>query len=322
METWLEVVAKGCVYAATLLAVGTATSQQLLARVVGQAQAFPKSAPDNEAATRHLAAERVTSRHASQRTARTLESMLVLCAVSLVGALALRAIGHSVAAFGWTDGMTWENIRLIAIESNWGGGWQMQALAGAAFALTAVVARLRSGPLARGICLVVAAAVCVSLPRTGHAASSLSGWMLHSVHVLAAGLWVGTLLAIVCAGPGTIAASSESNRRSEDRRALQAAMLRAFAPVAMIAVTVLSLTGVVATVTYVGTTANLVGTGYGRILLAKIALVCLMLLLGAGNYRSLRATTGTSVPGTVFSEAIVGAIVIVLTTWLTETAHP
>lgn len=290
MDTWLETAAKGGVYAAALLAVGTAMSQQLLTRT-----ARVTDTPINTSAASHAA--------------RRLDSLLTLVGVVLLVALAMRAVGHTIAAFGWTDGLTWENLHLIALESNWGGGWEIQAAAGTAFALAAFVTRLRPLPITRALAFLAAAAVCVSLPQTGHAASSVSGWMLHSVHVLAAGLWAGTLLATLRLGrPGL--------------RPLQAAILRAFAPVAMTAVAVLSASGAIATYKYVGTTASLFGTAYGRILIAKVALVGLMLVLGARNFRSLRDNTSHDAPPTVVVEAIVAVIVIAVTTWLTETAHP
>ncbi len=289
MDTWLETAAKGGVYAAALLALGTAMSQQLLARAVGASRVSVSR----------------TATHAAQR----LDSLLVLAAATLLCTLTLRAVGHTVASFGWSEGFLWENLHLIAIESNWGLGWQVQAAAGAVFTVTAIVARLHPLGLTRTLGFLGAAAVCISLPRTGHAASSASGWVLHSVHVLAAGLWAGTLLAVWSLG-------------RNDERPLQAAMLRLFAPVAMTAVAVLSASGAIATVTYIGSTSNLVDTDYGRILMAKIALVGVMLVLGARNYQTLRASTTADVPRTVGVEAVVAVGVIVLTTWLTETAHP
>lgn len=290
MDTWLEIAAKGCVYTAALLAVGMATSQLLLFRA-------QPSMPDSD------------GQALMEQAARRLNSMLVVTAAFLVSAIALRAVGHSIAAFGWTDGLSWENVRLIAIESKWGGGWKVQAAASVLLLTTAVVVRLRAGSLARACSFLAVVAVCASLPRTGHAASSVSGWALHSVHVLAAGLWAGTLLAIVWLGRSGL-------------QAVQAAMLRAFASVAMTAVALLGASGAIATFTYVGTAANLIGTDYGRLLTTKIALVILMLVLGARNYRSLRASTVSTVPGTVLGEAFVAVLVIAATTWLTETAHP
>ncbi len=185
----------------------------------------------------------------------------------------------------------------------------MQAAASLVLLVIAIAVRRRTGTLARVGALLAAVAVCASLPRTGHAASSLSGWMLHSVHVLAAGLWAGTLLAIVRLG-------------RSDLRSVQAAMLRAFAPVAMASVATLGVSGAIATFEYVGSAANLVGTDYGRLLIAKIALVGLMLVLGARNNRAFRQSEVTAVPSTVLGEACLAVLVIGVTTWLTETGHP
>ena len=295
MDAWLEVTAKAVVYAAALLAVGVAVSYQLLRHVAGN-PAFPTSA----AAPVH---------RVSGSAARKLDTLLAISAVVMLCALAMRAVGHSVAAFGWTDGLTWENVRLIAVESGWGAGWKVQAAAAVLFAVNAVAVRVTGGTPARIASLVTSAVVCVSLPRTGHAASSASTWLLHSVHALAAGCWVGTIVAVLWLHePGT--------------RALRVQMFRSFAPIAMTAAGLLTLSGAVAGFNYVATIDDLFGTEYGRLLLAKVTLVVLMLVLGGRNYRSLRSAENITLPGTVFGEAAIATLVVIVTTWLTETAHP
>ena len=107
MDNWLEISAKAIVYAAALAALGAAAVRRLLLpRVKAQV------APDVLLASGDRA-DRV---------------MLRAAALLVVGVL-LRAWAHTVAAFGMADAWSWDNLTLIAFESRWGGGWQVQMAA-------------------------------------------------------------------------------------------------------------------------------------------------------------------------------------------------
>jgi copper resistance protein D len=124
------------------------------------------------------------------------------------------------------------------------------------------------------VALVVAAA------WTSHAAARLDhrGTLLalDAVHQLAAATWVGGLLHL------TIAAF----RR--DAPARPVALLRRFSSVALGAVAVLVLAGVGLSLGYVDGPRGMLGTAYGLMVMTKVAMLALLLVLGALNFLTVR----------------------------------
>jgi putative copper resistance protein D len=123
----------------------------------------------------------------------------------------------------------------------------------------------------RSIALLAAAGMLCALAWMGHAGAAADGAQrageiaADAAHLLAAGLWVGTLPALVAA-----------LRRDATPQA-RACVTERYSRVATVAVIVILFTGIVNTRFRVGTLAALFGSDYGQILLAKIALVVLML---------------------------------------------
>jgi copper transport protein len=105
-------------------------------------------------------------------------------------------------------------------------------------------------------------ALAVTVAESGHAVTGrwpLLAWGADIVHVLAAAIWTGGLVALLGIG-----------LRDADR-ALPAA--RRFSSLALAAVVVVTLTGVVQSVRQVGDWSALTSTTFGRLLLVKVGLV-------------------------------------------------
>jgi putative copper resistance protein D len=99
------------------------------------------------------------------------------------------------------------------------------------------------------------------------------------LHHLATAAWIGELPYLLIA-----------LRRGSDPFALR--MARRFSPVAMVSVGVLIVAGFIQARALVGTADAIYGTAYGAMLTAKVVLLGLLLLLGATNFRRLRAKVG------------------------------
>ena len=97
------------------------------------------------------------------------------------------------------------------------------------------------------------------------------------------------------------------------QRALADALFARFTPFAVIAVGVVVMSGVYATIMHVPTLGDFVNTVYGRILLAKVALVAVLLAFGYRHARIGRGRFPEAGPSTIGYEALVGIAVIVLT---------
>lgn len=136
---------------------------------------------------------------------------------------------------------------------------------------------------------LLAGVLLASIALTGHAQEE-EGWALlvhgaaDALHLLAAGLWLGGLTVLVIL-------LADSARRLDDE-APRRALVR-FSTTGIVAVVVLLSTGFVNAVFLVGAPAALLSTGYGRVLLAKIALFLLMVALAALNRRDLRHETAS-----------------------------
>ncbi|MEZ5420049.1 MAG: CopD family protein [Vicinamibacterales bacterium] len=227
-----------------------------------------------------------------------------VAALAGLGALVLRLVLHaSVVAGGVPDA---ETLRLVTLESRWGGRWQWQAAAAAA----AVAVALTRG-LSRGVWLppaFVAAAWCVATPLLGHGASSVWQQATHAAHLAVAGAWLGTVGVLALAARDT-------------PPAVLGAAIRRFSPVALACAAGAGVSGVVLALTYLGTIDAAVSSPYGRWLLAKLAAVAAVGACGLVNWRRTRAGAAPA-PAVLRAEALAAVLVVVVTAIVTETEHP
>lgn len=291
MAEWFEIAAKVLAYGAAMVVVGVIGARWLLARMTDPAFGVAESG------------ER-------------LDAVFLSASIVFLTAVLFRAWTHTATAFGIGDAFSVENLHLIALESAWGAGWQQQAAAAVLLVAAGVYQRRVAAPSARAVAATVAVISCFALARTGHAASESFGWALHGTHVLAAGLWVGTLVCVLLV-------TRERSASPDVQFALaRVHLLRAFAPLAAFSVALLAVAGCVAAWIYLGGVANLWHNEYGRVLAVKLTLVVGMGLLGGVNWFRLHRRGDQRPPRTVVLEAGLALLVVVATSVLTETAHP
>ncbi len=142
-------------------------------------------------------------------------------------------------------------------------------VAAAAVALAAGLAP-RSAPVAAATAGVAAIGV-VGHPLTGHLGESALGGIAVAVHTLAAALWCGVLAALVL---------------TVSHRGQWARMLPRFSQLSLASVGVLLLGGMVAGLAVLDTPAQLVTTGWGRVLCAKLVLTASLMTLAWRNRAS------------------------------------
>lgn len=141
----------------------------------------------------------------------------------------------------------------------------------------------------------------------GHAGSArpLSEMRVASltVHVCAATLWLGILLA--CADWHRSARGA-----AESRQDLQVVLRRIAWPAAG-SVGLLVVTGLTLTGRGIASADGLLFSHYGRALLLKLALVGVAMLIGGLNHRAVRRPAGTELePGLIFTEALTLTVVV------------
>ena len=202
----------------------------------------------------------------------------------LVGSAA-RLYAQTWSVFGLDEPVTLELVRVVGIDSRWGGRWQPQA----GFAVLAAMAvpvwkrRPRAG---WWIGASAVAGAWITLPLTGHAMSfeSRLPWVAQVAHGIGAGVWIGALAALVVVVSG-LARQPAGHGRTP-------VLAGRFSPLAMVAVGVIALSGIVTAVLYVGAFADLRTTGYGRVLLLKVGLFLATGAVGARNWRILLPRLG------------------------------
>ncbi len=168
-------------------------------------------------------------------------------------------------------------MRPLLLETFWGAGLIGQAVL-AALAALAFAAVPRRGTWASASLATVLLSVTPAL--SGHAVAEARpalGVALDTVHVLAGGVWLGTLIVLVLLAVPLL-------RDAAARVALHGALVR-FSRVALGSAAVLTLTGVYAAWVHVGSWSALWSTPYGDALVLKLGAVALAAGLGAINWR-------------------------------------
>lgn len=235
------------------------------------------------------------------------QTIAVLAGVIALVALALRAAAHAAVIAGSPVDVTLDTLRVVTIDSRWGGGWRWQVLAAAAVTLAAWRVRRPAGV---PILALAVAAWCVATPALGHGASTLWQRAVHALHVGASGAWIGTVLVLaVCFGA----------TRTDASLADVHTVVRRFSPWALATAALVGASGLILALTYLGGTAGF-ATPYGWWLVAKVVAVAALGACGYGNWQRSRADRPPS-PALIRTEAAIAVLVLVLTTILTETEH-
>jgi copper transport protein len=226
----------------------------------------------------------------------------VLVPVSLAG---LVFEGAVASGFGLLDAARWSVISAIG-RTRFGEAWLARAALAALLGLA--VALVRRPAVAGPLWLLLAAGLAVTTTAAGHA--SIGGafvFVVDLLHVLAASVWSGGLLF-------TGLALRHAGR--EERWPLAARVVPRLSLIALGSVGVLLVAGVVNGYLEVRAWRGLWETTYGRLLLAKVALVLPLLALGLDNNRRavprLRAQVASALERTRFLRALTAELLLVV----------
>lgn len=241
-------------------------------------------------------------------------------AVLLLAAALARLWAQAASTAMQGESITLELIDAVLLHSPWGIGWWLQ-VGGALIVAVALLRRAdaitRWGIAGAGTLLAVAA-----MPMSGHAAAVVAVGPLaviaDSLHVIGAGGWLGTLLAMLVAGvPAT------RTLAAENRTDALATLVNAYSPVALGAAALVAITGLFAAWLHIGSIDALWAGGYARVLLIKLGVLALVVGTGAYNWRVVRPALsgGADAPleRSAGFELAIGAIVIAVTAVLVAT---
>ena len=201
--------------------------------------------------------------------------LLLALAVAGVGELssyAVRASGDPIST-----GLFWQTL----FDSRVGAVW-LARLALAALAATAITAAAGSGRIWPWWAAIGASAMLMmTLTGSSHAAATgrllplLADW----THAMAAAVWMGGLLGFAVA----LCSGAFQSLAPDIRTNLRERSVRRFSAVATFAVVVLACTGLYAAILHVPNPQALLAVPYGRALMMKLALLTLLLAVGASN---------------------------------------
>ncbi|MBM4416523.1 MAG: hypothetical protein FJ035_09900, partial [Chloroflexi bacterium] len=199
-------------------------------------------------------------------------------------------MAHTASATGLTPAEVRLTELRTVVDTEWGDRWMWRVLLGM-LALLAFAAR---GALADRLgerpglalawqwvvgALLTGALLTVSLTSHGAAVSALTlpGTLADALHLAAAAAWSGGLVGLWLA-----LRAARRLLSNEEQRTYAAALVPRFSTLAVLSVAALALTGVYATWLEV-TSLRAFTTPYGRVLLAKLTLVAVLLVIGAVN---------------------------------------
>jgi putative copper resistance protein D len=270
------------------------------------------------------AGDAATARPIADRLARLAWGSLVLAALTGGAWLLVQAasMGERPLSALWSDDL----VATVLLDTDFGHVWlaRLTLLVLLAAALCPPYFGVPAPAWRRAIALVLATAFVAALAFAGHAAAGdgIEG-VIHEaadvLHLIAAAAWVGALvpLAIVLGtakdtGPCALAVARVATLR--------------FSTLGIASVGMVLATGIVNTFELTGSWAALFGTGYGRLLLVKVALFLAMLAIAAVNRTRLtpRLVAGGAAAGpalgqlraNALAEAVIGALILFIVAML------
>jgi putative copper export protein/methionine-rich copper-binding protein CopC len=220
----------------------------------------------------------------------------LVAALLLLAAAPARLVLQGASVTGGFSTVDADVLRLLATDGAWGVGWLVQVVGVLVVLAGLGAARWRQADAGWIVASIGAAGLAVFPALSGHAAgASSTPWLTvgaDTLHVVGAGGWLGSLLAVLAVGIPVLRAVESPVRREAVR-----ALVAAFSPVALACAGLVVLTGLLAASKHVGSLEALVGTEYGRTLLLKLGFVFVVFAAGAWNFLRVRPALGSGSKG-------------------------
>jgi putative copper export protein len=251
-------------------------------------------------------------------------TLLLLPIIAISGVAWFAVLCVNMSGLPFKQAMQPETVRAVWSQTHFGSVWQVRLVIwlGALYMPIGLSQRMPRIFLRMSawVNLLLAGALASSLAWAGHGEDG-GDWHLlaDAIHLLIAGFWP--------LGLAPLALMFFEMRRIPlaKRRMPMLMLVRRFSMLSLCSVSILMITGVTNSLFMIGRVADLVQTGYGRVLLLKIFLFLLMVCLGAVNLLRLKprlahaASTGAAdsaaewLQWNVLAEISLGLFVLVVT---------
>ncbi len=256
---------------------------------------------------------------AGERARRLAQAALVLFVITTL----MRLTSESALIANETGGRVALMLAVVR-DTRWGHGWVVGAIGAIVVTVGLMMARsiMRAGWAVAALGVV---AVCTADALTGHSGSSRHAFVAVGAdltHYLAAGGWIGGLVAVLLSGLPALKVIDDVERPLAGAR-----LVRAYHRTALECVTLVVLSALVAAWLRLGSIGALVTSEYGRVLLLKVGFVVIVLLFGLFHWQRVvsvewDADTKFRFQRSATLELLVGAIVIAMTAVLVSTPLP
>lgn len=222
-----------------------------------------------------------------------LAAYLWLAARPIAAALGDEASGLPLdvaAAFGWSPFAIAMRISIVA---------------GFATVGLAILRRRTSDRWSVAVAAVLIAIGLAGMSAAGHAASygGPAFAALDWAHLVAVAAWLGAI-------PALLLMARRTTDGANSYRSTAGRLLRRHGRLAMVAAPVVALTGIANSPLVLGSSRDLVATGYGNLLLAKAGLLCVALGIGAVNHLALRGRGRAATLALVGAELVLAAVAV------------
>jgi copper resistance protein D len=223
--------------------------------------------------------------------------LLIAAIAALVSAALWLDLEAGIMGNGWDQALDPDTVELVLFDTVFGRAWCWHIGFGVAVLAVAAAAPARTGTTA--LVALLAASFVASLAWAGHAVMhpGVSRLLVQVTHLLAGGLWLGSLPALF-----HVVTQARRDRSAEWQGALHY-MLPLYSRAGYVAVGLVLVTGILNSWFLVASVGKLATTSFGQVLVAKVALVLLMVSIAAINRFVLQPKIMTSREGRESREA-------------------
>jgi putative copper export protein/methionine-rich copper-binding protein CopC len=211
---------------------------------------------------------------------------LALSALLLAAAAVLRLWLQSATLHGADRAWSSTLLSIMLTDTTWGRAWLVQASLFALLGAGIAVARPPRDRYALFLAVPAVLGLAAVPAMQGHAAGTTGlasiAVMNDALHVVAVGAWLGLLALLM------LAVLPAVRRHESDGGAARVHTINRFSPIALGAAALVVITGIINTLMHISTPAQLLDTRYGAALIAKLAVLSLVVVAGFYNWRVVR----------------------------------
>jgi copper transport protein len=214
----------------------------------------------------------------------------------------------------WGHVLNIQTIKDMMTNTSFGEIWSIQVvglLFLALFTFLIVVEKFKDS-LYVWISFLLGIGLLLAKALTSHAAASTIPLVtvgLDFLHLFAASIWIGSLVALVALIPLSRKMETKNNYLE---------MIRRFSKWGITFILVLTITGVLGSFSYIPNLHSLVYTDYGRVLTGKVILLIIMIVFAVMNFFKGKRSDENGLSSSLWGELITGMIVLILSVILTN----